>query len=135
MKKLKIIVLVIAIILIAAQNVTMFVITNAYSMFQGNAFWSSVVFLHVALLTTTAMMLLNLNEKSLASMSLKPFLIANYAYVVLELVLGNLLIYLPNMTFIPALASQGGLYVIYLAVMLLMLLGIIGKKKKVEQAS
>ena len=129
MKRLKIIAIAIAVLLIAAQDITFFVVPNSLGLYLGNAFWTSFVFANIGFVSATVILLLALSDKKDSVIHTGALLAVTYSYVAAEIVLANLFVYLPNMKFIPTLLSQLAAFVVYLATILMVMLGIFWKEK------
>ena len=135
MKKIKIVVVAIALLLIAAQNLTMFKIPTMFGLELGNAFWLSFFFCNLAFLVTTLMLWFGLTEKKDATIHLGALLGVSYTYIVEEVAIANAFVYAPNAKFTPALLCQLASFLVYLATILMVILGIFWKEKNQKQVS
>ena len=129
MKKIRITVLIIAILLIAAQNITMFKIPSLLGLELGTAFWISFGFCNLAFLVTTLILWFGLSEKKDSTIHLGALLSVSYTYLVEEIALANVFTYIPNAKVTPTLLCQLASFLVYLATILMVLLGIFWKEK------
>ena len=129
MKKIKIIVVSIAVLLIAAQNLTMFKIPSMLGLELGTSFWICFAFLNFAFVTTTLMLWFGLSDKKDATIHLGALLGVSYGYLVEEIVLANVFIYYPNAKTTPVLLCQLASFLVYLATILMVFLGVFWKEK------
>lgn len=129
MKKIKLTVVGIAVLLIAAQNLTMFKIPSMFNLELGPAFWISFWFCNAAFLIVTLMLWFGLNEKKDATIHLGALLGVSYTYLAEEIAIANLFIYTPNAKTTPVWLCQLASMLIYLATILLVLLGVFWKEK------
>lgn len=129
MKRIKLLVLVVAVLLIAAQNISMFIVPSTLDLTLGSAFWTSFVFVNLAYVVTTLIILLGLNEKKDSVIHVGALLGVVYAYLVVETALANIFVYLPNAKFLPVFLSQLASFLVFMALIVMVLLGIFWKEK------
>ena len=129
MKKIRYVVLAIAILIIAAQNITMFKIPSAFGLTLGSAFWISFAFCNLAFVLTTLILWFGVSEKKDATIHLGALLIVSYTYIVEEITLANLFVYLPRVKVTPVWLCQLASLLIYIATILMVMLGVFWKEK------
>ena len=132
MKKIRLLVLLAATLLIAAQYATMFVIPNALKLTLGSAFWISFAYISIAYVASTLIIYFGLDEKRDASIHVGALLSVTCSYIALETVLANLFIYLPNIEFLPVFLSQLATFLVYATVAVMVLVGIFWKEKNAK---
>ena len=118
MKKIKILTLVIAAVLLAIVNVIIFTVPVKLNLPLGNAFWTSFIFVNVGVCMAVLAVMLAFRDKNDGYINSVAILTVSYAYIVEEITAANLFVFFPKWPIRAALICQIGSFLVYLLIVL-----------------